>query len=192
MTDLLAKTVALMIQFRYWILFPAVVIEGPIATVVAGLLCARGYLDLTASYAVVVAADTLADVGYYALGAWGNTWLARRLESWLHITPERITYLQEHFRQRGFITFAAGKILHGPGVAVLIAAGAARVPLPQFLGYNFIVTLIKSVALVALGFYFGQALSALQNSLDMVALLASIAAVTIAAIVWWRRRKPAV
>lgn len=173
MSSLLLQTVQLIIHFRYGLLFPAVIIEGPIATIIAGLLTAHGQLGFAVSYLVVVVADTVADLGYYAIGAFGKTKISQRLRPRIGITPERLSALRTDFLLHGWKAFLTGKILHGPGIAILVAAGAARVPLPRFLGYNVTITLVKSLVFLLIGYYFGQALGLFKQYLDLYALLAS-------------------
>lgn len=169
----LTQTVQLISHFRYWLLFPAVVVEGPIATIIAGLLSTHGQLNFLISFIVVVAADTVADLGYYALGMFGGAGISKRLKSRLGITNERLSSLQTSFHAHDWKAFLAGKVLHGPGVAVLIAAGASHYPLMQYLFFNTSITLVKSFVLLLIGYYFGQALGLFQQFLDISALLAS-------------------
>ena len=169
----LTQTVQLISHFRYWLLFPAVIIEGPIATIIAGLLSVHGELNFFVSYLVVVVADTAADLGYYALGAFGESRVSQRLRSRLGITSSHIAKLQNGFSLHSWKVFLVGKVLHGPGITVLVAAGAARVPLLKFLSLNFAITVVKSFALLLIGYYFGQALSLFQRYLDVSALLTS-------------------
>ena len=52
----------------YLLLFPLVVLEGPIATVAAGLLVATGIMSWPVAYAVAVTADLAGDTPYRRLG----------------------------------------------------------------------------------------------------------------------------
>lgn len=178
----LDQAIGLLIRFKYGVLLPATIIEGPMATIIAGLLAAHGYLNIFVSLGVVVVADIISDAAYYALGRWGHMALADRFKLALGITPERLERLQIYFRERGWQTFFAGKVLHGAGVAVLISAGAARVPFWQFLGYNIPVTIIKSLVLLLIGYYFGQLLRTFQHYLD-IGILLSFGIASIIAIV---------
>ena len=191
MPYILTITMQLISHFRYWLLFPAVVFEGPIATIIAGFLSAHGQLNFLISFVVVIIADTLADLGYYALGAFGGASISERFKARLGITDERLATLQASFHSHGWKAFLTGKVLHGPGVAVLIAAGAARYPLVQYLIFNVGITLVKSFILLLIGYYFGQALELFQQFLDISALLVSgiVIILGIKLYLTYRRRK---
>jgi membrane protein DedA with SNARE-associated domain len=173
------QTVSLLIHSRYGLLFPAVLIEGPVATIIAGVLVAHDQLNFLISLLIIVSADTLADLGYYTIGAFGEARIAQRIKTRLGITPDRLSNLKNLFYRHSAKTFLTGKILHGPGVVILIAAGAARVSLLRFFLYNLCITLIKSLVLLLVGYYFGQALAFLQHWLDLSSLVASSIAIII-------------
>ncbi len=184
----LEQITLLIIRFRYAILFPAAAIEGPIVTAIAGFLAAQGYMNLVAVYLVVIMADISADIFYYYVGALSEARLAQRIKARFGITPARIDHLKRHFALHGFKTFLAGKLLHGPGLAVLVTAGAARVPFNKFLVYNIVITLLKSLVFVLFGYFFGQALGTLQGYLDLTALLALAIIIIVLAFLIIRRR----
>ena len=50
--------------YGYAALLPLVVVEGPAATVFAGMLAARGLADTAVIYAVVVVCDLIRDLAY--------------------------------------------------------------------------------------------------------------------------------
>ncbi|HBE90709.1 MAG: hypothetical protein A3E37_05205 [Candidatus Andersenbacteria bacterium RIFCSPHIGHO2_12_FULL_46_9] len=164
---------SLLVSFGYGLFFPAVIIEGPIATLITGLLVANGQLNFLVSYLIIISADTAADLTYYAIGAFGEAGIAQHIKTRLGLTPDRLSSLKNLFYRHSAKTFLTGKILHGPGVFILIAAGAAHVSLLRFFLYNFFITLIKSLLLLLAGYYFGQALGFLQRWLDLSSLLAS-------------------
>lgn len=181
------QIVNMIIQFRYAWLFPVVFVEGPIATVIAGFLSAHRYLNPFISYAVVLAADLAADMFYYVIGAAGNGRWAEKIRALLGLNEERLMVLTNYFEKYSFKAFAAGKILHGPGVAVLIAAGMARVPLRRYLGYNAVITFPKSLALLLIGYFFGQFIRQLQQYFDLAALsLTLVVVLGVAVILSWR------
>jgi membrane protein DedA with SNARE-associated domain len=152
-----ATVLAWLLAYRYVILFPLVVIEGPIATILAGFLASLGQFNLFICFPLVVIADVLGDVIMYTQGRWGGKPV---IERWGHnfgIKPEMIGRLEAHFKKHPGGTLIFGKISHFLGGPVLIAAGMARMPLSEFLWFNFLGTLPKSFILLLIGFYFGQA-----------------------------------
>lgn len=165
-------------SYKYLVLFPAVMIEGPIITILAGFLASINQLDLALAFAVIILGDLAGDCLYYSIGRFGR----HRLPSWLNflgITRERIAFLEEKFLEHPKKIFSIGKISHGVGATALVAAGVAKFPFRRFLIYNFILTIIKSGMLILIGFYFGQALSHIQTYLNYWAAGATVGLVVL-------------
>jgi membrane protein DedA with SNARE-associated domain len=140
------------------LLAPLAVIEGPIVTVLAGSLASAMEISLwTIAFAVIVG-DLIGDALFYALGRAGPkivpSCLPRRWRD--RISAARLAGLAHHFEARGGRTLVLAKMTHSLGVIALLAAGAARMNLWSFLGWNLLATLPKSAALLGLGYWLGQ------------------------------------
>lgn len=169
-------------------LAPLSVLEGPIVTVIAGYLASLGVLSLAAAYAVVVVGDLVGDALFYLAGRHG---LERMPERWRHrlgLNPERVAALADHFTAHGAKTLVVGKLTHSAGAAILVAAGAGRMPFGPFLWWNFVATLPKSAGFLALGYLFGAAYAQIDVWLFR-ATLVLMAALAIGLAIWWRRRE---
>jgi membrane protein DedA with SNARE-associated domain len=143
---------------RHWgliILAPLAVLEGPIVAIVSGYLSRAGLLLLPQAMVVLVVADLLGDVVLYLLGRRGRAgvalpWLAR-----FGVTRRRLARVLRAFRARGARILVLGKLTHSAGLAVLLAAGMARMPFAQFLALNLLATLPKVAVFLWLGWWFG-------------------------------------
>jgi membrane protein DedA with SNARE-associated domain len=169
-----APLIASLETYKYIALLPIVVIEGPVATVLAGFLSSMSYLSLGISYVIVVLGDLVGDMIYYALGYWGRGGIIEKYGSYVGITGKRLSQLEAHFQDHAGKTLLLGKLTHGIGIVALIAAGTARVPFIKFLWYNLVATLPKSLILLLVGFYFGEAYMKLSRYLDYTAVIALI------------------
>lgn len=87
----------------------------------------------------------------------------------LKIPDEKVRTFEGYVGSRLFRTIALSKVLHGVGAAVLIAAGSARAPFITFIVYSLIITTVKSLVLLVLGFFFGQWIVQLNSFLDYFA-----------------------
>src|ERR1041385_4341861 len=67
----LMSTVAILLKYRYLILFPLACFEGPILAFVVGTLIAAGFFNPIVAYAVLIVGDVAPDVSYYLLGRFG-------------------------------------------------------------------------------------------------------------------------
>ncbi len=170
----LATVVELLMTYRYFVLFPLSVLEGPIVTILAGFLSSLGYLDIWLVYALVVLGDLVGDSLFYAIGFWGREQVISRWGHHFGITMDKIKKLEEHWTQYGGTSLVIGKISHAIGAVFLIAAGMARMPFGSFLWFNFVATIPKSLVLILIGYYFGHAYVQLSKYLHYSVLVAGI------------------
>ncbi|MCG8710217.1 VTT domain-containing protein [Brenneria sp. 4F2] len=140
------------------LLTPLAVIEGPIVTVIAAYLAKLNYFNLTTVCVVVILADLVGDIGFYAMGRWviksdgePPRWLTR-----FGLSHARLQRLVNNFEHRGGKILAFGKLTHSAGAAILLAAGMARMRIRPFLFYNTLATVPKSLFFVAIGYAFGH------------------------------------
>lgn len=168
--------------YGYWILFPLVVIEGPLVTILAGFLASLKFFNIFLAYAVVVLADLTGDIIYYCAGRW---WLNRafnRTLAFFSLSKSRVEKIEQALKKnRGKVLFF-GKLSHVVGVVILFAAGHAEVPFADYVWYNFLATLPKSLVLILVGYYFGSSISNFNRYLDFTVLgLVGFTAVFLAA-----------
>ena len=158
------------VSYRYLVLFPIMVVEGPIITIIAGFLISLGYLDGPAVYVLLVTGDVTGDSIYYAIGRWSKGPIFGKWGHFLGLTERRIKMLETHFYRHRTKTLLIGKWSHAIGAPILAAAGLARVPYGQFLLINFLATLPKTLLLLLIGFYFGRSYNRIADYLDYTAI----------------------
>src|ERR1700722_12555842 len=91
-----AHITQLIIEYRYWILIPLAIIEGPIVAFVAGTLASLGYFNIYILTVIIFARDLGLDAVWYALGYWGSkTRVARRMLRRMKVTSEHIDNIRE-------------------------------------------------------------------------------------------------
>src|SRR5450432_4605817 len=73
----------LLTQYKYLLLFPLAIVEGPIIAVIAGFLCINGFLNLFIVYPIIVAGDLIGDTICYFLGLWGVPGFIKKITGWL-------------------------------------------------------------------------------------------------------------
>lgn len=91
----------LLIQYRYIVIFPIVVIEGPVITMISGFLVSLGYMNFWIAYSILVVGDVTGDVLYYAIGRWGRESFMNRWGRYFGFDPERIERVEAHFKENG-------------------------------------------------------------------------------------------
>lgn len=173
----LLKIFEIILVYKYYFLFPAVIIEGPIITVIAGFLSVQGLMNFYLAFLVIVAGDLAGDAAYYALGRWGRKNFIEKYGKFIGISPAKIAGLENNFKSSGGKIIIFGKLAHGIGTVFLVAAGASRMPFIKFMFYNLIATAPKSVILLLIGYFFGHAWSKIGDYFDYFALGALILAI---------------
>ena len=140
----------------YFLLFLAVLREGPIATLAAAALAAKdtNNLSITLIVLVAIASNLIADFLWYFLGRLGKGRLPLRLMPGSdQENRERIQTVQTHLRDHGLWYFVAAKLSLGLAmIPVLLAMGMARVPLPRLVPVAILCEIIWTGALALIGY----------------------------------------
>ncbi len=166
MNTVLLHVIGWLVTYRYWLLFPIVVAEGPIVTVVAGFLVFLGQMNFWIVYGLVLLGDLTGDTLYYGLGRGGKAAI-RRWGKFVGLSEKLVEKLERHFHKHAGKTLLLGKLAHGFGGPVLVAAGLARMPYTEFLFYNLVATAPKSFALLLVGYYSGGAFVQMNHYLTL-------------------------
>jgi len=132
------------------LLLPLSIIEGPLVSLLAGVLCAQGVLAWQWVLPLLVLGDLLGDLLYYAIGRFSHGGL-HRLAIRLRLPVQRGEAWADRVAAHATRMLLIGKWTHVIGALVLIAAGAARIGLARFLIINLLATVPKSALLLGAG-----------------------------------------
>ncbi|MCX6713797.1 MAG: DedA family protein [Candidatus Vogelbacteria bacterium] len=185
-----AQILQLILQYRYFVIFPIAVVEGPIVTIICGLLSSRGIMYFSVAFVVLVLADLVGDFIYYAVGYWGGQRAVRRFGKFLRIDEEQVLKLSDGFESHGGKILMTGKLSHVVGAPILVTAGLVKYPIPRFLWFSVIATFIKTFLLLEIGYYLGEAYDRMATYLDYVGFASSLLVVVAIVAVFYYLRKP--
>jgi membrane protein DedA with SNARE-associated domain len=173
-------------EHGYVFLFLIALVEGPIITIIGAFLAAKGYFDIFIVYAVVVAADLASDILLYGVGRVSRVDAFGGLRALLGATTGRFLKLERAVERHGgkLVLFAK---YSQTAWFVLPAAGAARMPIGKFFGYNVIGALPKSFILVVIGYYFGYAYDRIDSYFERAGLVAAFVVLALGAYLFVRR-----
>jgi membrane protein DedA with SNARE-associated domain len=160
-------------KYKYQAIFPIAVVEGPIVTVISGILVARGRLSLLPTFAVVFAGDLISDPALYLLGRFGRH-LLKKLR-FIRLPEERLAQVERQYATHPWKTMIMGKLSYGLGSLFIVAAGAGRMPWRKFLLYMATVDAVKSSLLLGLGYFCGRAILHLSGDLKYYAVAVFVA-----------------
>jgi len=160
----------LLLRYKYFVLFPAIMIDGPIIIMAAGLAVSLGYMNPLPTYIISVCSDVLGDFMRYSLGRWGGQKFIVRWGKYVGFDERHVMAIEKVFQRRtGALLFVA-KFAYGVGSVFHAAAGMARISISKFFGHNLFFSIFKTAALLFVGFYFGHMLSDVTSSLEIIGL----------------------
>lgn len=169
-TPAVTQIFALLYTYSYLILFPLVVVEGPIVTIITGFLASLGFLNPYIAYWVIVAGDLGGDVLYYCAGRWWLRGVFNRIIAFFNVSINRVERTEGELKHHKGKVLFFGKLSHVIGVFILFIAGHAEVPFWDFLWFNFLATMPKSLILLLVGYYFGSTVTSFGRALDYTVL----------------------
>jgi membrane protein DedA with SNARE-associated domain len=155
------------------VLFPAMLLEGPVATLVAGSLVGAGVLAWSLAWLAAVAADLVVDSALYALGRSGSR--APRLLTRLGLTEARWTDLRGKVHGQLPRVVIGSKLVDAGAVPAFLATGMAGVPYRRFMTWNVPVTAVRAGLLVGLGALVGRGLADTVLAHPWLAVLGGVA-----------------
>ena len=174
----------------YCILGVLAMAEGPLATLLGGAATSSGLLLPLPVFLAVVLGNLTADMGWYSLGRFCKLEWLTRLSPRLGVDPQRIDRLENSVKKYAPRMLFLAKLTVGLPVPTLIATGLSRVPVHRWVGMLVLGELIKSSALVLVGFLFAQAVQQATSFVQLI-MVAFTAVLILAGFFWYRRRKHA-
>lgn len=147
---------SLISQYGYWIIFPLMIIEGPIITIIASFLASLGALNVFIIYILGVLGNVIADIIYYGIGKFGRKKFLAKYGKYIGITMDKIEYIETHYKNHLYKTIIIAKLTEAPVVPVLISAGIANANFKKFLSISAIAEIIKVFIIVCIGYFFGR------------------------------------
>ncbi|MES3005910.1 MAG: DedA family protein [Patescibacteria group bacterium] len=168
----------LLLKYKYLVLFPILVVEGPIVTILSGALATpeAHVFSIVPLFFFVVFADLFGDTFYYLIGRYAGEKVLNRISEKKHVDyHQKIT---DYFEKYGGRTLIIGKISHGLGWPVMVFAGSVHMNYARFMTFNLFTSLIKSIVLILIGYLYSE------NYRQIVSYFGSVSAtITITALV---------
>ncbi len=147
----------LIIEYRYWILIPLSLLEGPFVALIAGSLAAAGYFNPYFLLIFFVIRDLFTDVIYYGLGVFAaKTAFVRRLLHKIGVTAEHLEKARALWNNHPGKTMFLGKLSYGIAPSFFVVAGMIRMSLKRFIGYNAVIAAFQYGVCLALGYFLGS------------------------------------
>jgi membrane protein DedA with SNARE-associated domain len=150
----------LLLTYRYWILIPLAIIEGPALAIFVGIFVKLGYLSFIPGLIVMIFGDFIPDSLYYYIGRFGQDWkIFKKISKKLDDESLIINLWRNHAVKTLFMS----KLAFGLAPALLATAGVAKVPYKFFVKYALIISIVQYSVFISVGYWIGYSYGFLQD-----------------------------
>lgn len=165
--------IALILQYRYLIILPLGIVEGPALAMVCGLLIKLSLLSFWPVYIILMIADLIGDVMWYAIGYKGGPKLVNSLGKYFGLTPESYNAIEKAYHKYHDWILIISKLTMGLGFpfVILTTAGIVKVPFRRYLILNVAGQLIWTGGLIAIGFFLGNFYVKVNKGFEIVSII---------------------
>ena len=170
----MAHVLLLLTKYKYLILLPIAILEGPFAAIITGFLVSSGIFNIFVVYVVLVLGDMIGDSFYYALGRLSGSSVIKHGHH-IGISKEKLENAKKYFSDYHHKALIISKLAYGVGVSGLVAAGVLKISYKKFMKTCFFIAIIQSALLLLIGFLFGHAYLQIGKYLNIYAKIITIA-----------------
>lgn len=162
----MTSVLLLLAKYKYLILFPIAVLEGPFAAIIAGFLSSSGIFNIFLVYLFIVMGDMVGDSFYYFLGRLCGSSIIKHGYH-IGISAEKLENAKKYFTNYHHRTIIISKLAYGIGISGLVAAGILKISYKKFMRTCFYIAIIQSAFLISIGFIFGHAYLQIEQYLNI-------------------------
>jgi len=155
----------------YPTMFFLMIVEGPIATLLAAFAASLGFFNIFIVFILSMAGDIIGDVMLYSIGYFGGMRIINQITKFLRIKKELIEKIRKHFTRHGKRTIFAVKSTTGLCWITFLLAGSVKMDFVKFLSGSFWGGIIWSSFLVVTGYFFGYAFEQINNYITYAGLI---------------------
>lgn len=175
-------------HYGYWMMLPAMIIEGPVATIAAAMLASLGAFNIFVVLIFSILGDVIGDVILYGLGYKFGMGFARNFGKYIGITEKLVLRMEKYFTRHGGKTIFAVKSTTGLCWATFTAAGIVKMDLKKFIKYSILGGIVWSSFLVAMGYFYGYLWREIKLYIEWAGwIIASAAVVTFIIIILYKK-----
>ena len=177
-----AYLLGLVIHYKYWLIAPLALAEGPLIMMMSGFLYKLGYLSLAPTFALLMLGDLVGDTLWYGIGFFLGDPFIVKFGKYFSIDEEKVHAAKNVFRKHHTWIIFVSKVTMGLGLALatLVTAGITRIPFRRYITLNFLGQFIWTGILLTVGYIFGNLYVKIDNTLGKVSIFAAIALVLVA------------
>lgn len=176
--------------YGYLMMLPLMIIEGPVATIIAAMLASLGAFNVLVVLILSIIGDMLGDVLLYWAGyRWGMGFV-KGFGSKMGITEKTVLKMENYFKNHGGKTIFAVKSTTGLCWATFAAAGIVKMDFKKFVKYSFFGGVVWSGFLVAMGYFYGYLWREIKQYISWVGwIIVGVAVVSFVAITLYKKKQ---
>lgn len=177
-------------HYGYFIMFPLMILEGPVATIIAATMAALGAFNVFIVLILSIAGDMIGDIILYGLGYKYGMGFVKRVGKYIGITENLVSRMEKYFVKHGGKTIFAVKSTTGLCWATFTAAGIVKMNFKKFVLYSFLGGIVWSGFLVMIGYFYGYLWREIAVYVKWIGwAVSAVAIVTYATITLYKNRK---
>lgn len=162
--------------WSYLLIALLALLEGPAVTLLAATMTSTGSLNPWLVFLAAAAGNFTGDIGWYTIGYLGRFDTLKRWAPGLRRFDPYISRWQQNITENAGKRLLFTKLsLSWAAIPTLITAGMARVPWSSLAPVHLLAEVAWTGSLVLAGFYLGDYLTSLQDSLQTLATVAGVA-----------------
>ena len=150
------RIVHLVLEYRYWVIFPLACIEGPLIAFLVGALAARDLFDIEFTFWLLLLGDIVPDFCCFLAGHYAarSVFFSRIVERTRIGFPVRaVTAL---WGRHSVKTMVIGKLSYGLSMPFLVSAGLSELSLWKFCSCAIPVSILQYSLFLTSGYYLGS------------------------------------
>lgn len=148
---------ALLLKYKYLVLFPLAFFEGPVVSLVVGFMIYLGYLSFFPSFLILIFGDIIPDTIYYYCGRFAgqNKFIQRLLTKNIYFS-KKMPLVEHLWNNHPKKTMFFSKLAYGLSTPFLVSAGLVRMPFKKFISYTIPITLFQYAVIMTIGYVLGN------------------------------------
>jgi membrane protein DedA with SNARE-associated domain len=156
-------------------------VPGETVLIAGAIFAGSGQLNIVAVGVTGFVAAVLGDNIGYAIGRFGGRALVERWGKYVFITPERLDRAEAFFKRHGGKIITIARFIEGLRQANGIIAGITDMHWLRFVAYNALGAALWVGTWVSVGYFAGQHITTIYNTITRYSLYVAIAAVVLIA-----------
>lgn len=171
-------------------MLPLMIVEGPIATLIAAIMASLGAFNVFVVLFLSIAGDMIGDILLYGAGYKYGINFTRGFGRYMGITEKLVMKMEKYFTRHGGKTIFAVKSTTGLCWATFVAAGIVKMDFKKFVKYSFYGGIVWSGFLVFMGYFYGYLWREIHVYIKYIGwIIFAVAGVTFAVITIYKNKK---